>query len=68
MPLTQYIRTLAAEVIPDQNIANIRLLTFPRILGAVFNPLSVYVASDASGQIVIQEQASPNHPRATRVR
>lgn len=53
MPLAQYIRTLAAEVIPDQDIAHIRLLTFPRILGAVFNPLSVYVASDASGQIVM---------------
>jgi DUF1365 family protein len=53
MPLAQYIRTLAAEVIPDQDIAHIRLLTFPRILGAVFNPLSVYVASDASGQTVM---------------
>ncbi|MAJ35830.1 MAG: hypothetical protein CBC12_11945 [Candidatus Puniceispirillum sp. TMED52] len=53
MPLAQYIRELAAEVIPETKIAHVRLLTFPRILGAVFNPLSVYVASDASDQIVM---------------
>lgn len=53
MPLAQYIRELAAEVIPETKIANVRLLTFPRILGAVFNPLSVYVATDQSGQIVM---------------
>lgn len=53
MPLGQYIRTLAADVIPEQDIAAVRLLTFPRIFGAVFNPLSVYVAYDESGQIVM---------------
>ncbi len=50
MPLAQYIRTLAADVIPEQDIASVRLLTFPRIFGVAFNPLSVYVASDPSGQ------------------
>ncbi len=44
MPLGQYIRTLAADVIPEQDIASVRLLTFPRIFGVAFNPLSVYVA------------------------
>ncbi len=53
MPLHAYIRALAADVLPDTVISGIRMLTFPRIFGAAFNPLSVYEASDASGKVVM---------------
>ena len=36
------------------NIKNIYLLTFPRVLGYVFNPLSIYSCLDKNGRIVIQ--------------
>ncbi len=36
------------------DIKKIYLLTFPRVLGYVFNPLSVYSCLDKNGQIVIQ--------------
>lgn len=41
---------LRAAGISDE-IANIRLMCFPRVLGFVFNPISVYFCSDASGAI-----------------
>lgn len=53
MPLAKYIRDLASEIIPDCNIENVKLLTFPRIFGFAFNPLSVYVATDETDQIVL---------------
>ena len=53
MPLNAYIRSLAAEVLPDTPISGIRMLTFPRIFGAAFNPLSVYEASDAKGRVIM---------------
>jgi DUF1365 family protein len=40
-------------VIPEKKVETVHLLTFPRILGAVFNPLSVYVAGDASGRDIL---------------
>ena len=47
-PLNQYARELAAEVLPDVEIVSVKLLTFPRILGIAFNPISVYVLNDGS--------------------
>ena len=51
--LADYVRQIAGEVIPEKNVETVHLLTFPRILGAVFNPLSVYVAGDASGSDIL---------------
>jgi DUF1365 family protein len=53
MPLHAYIRELAADILPDTPISGIRMLTFPRICGVAFNPLSVYEASDANGKVVM---------------
>ena len=51
--LGDYVRQIAGEVIPEKKVETVHLLTFPRILGAVFNPLSVYVAGDASGRDIL---------------
>lgn len=48
-PLAAYAREMAAEVCPDVAIASVHLLTFPRVLGVVFNPVSVYVLRDSEG-------------------
>ena len=37
-----------------EDIQKIYLLTFPRVLGYVFNPLSVYSCIDKNGKIVVQ--------------
>ena len=57
MPLADYAREMAAEICPDIDISSVHLLTFPRILGVVFNPVSVYVLRDRSGadQVYIYE-------------
>jgi DUF1365 family protein len=47
--LADYARARASALCPDQEIASVHLLTFPRIFGLVFNPVSVYVLSDATG-------------------
>ncbi|MBT6416074.1 DUF1365 domain-containing protein [Candidatus Puniceispirillum sp.] len=47
--LADYARARAAELCPSQEIASVHLLTFPRIFGLVFNPVSVYVLCDKSG-------------------
>ena len=52
--LASRIRQIAAECLPHSAIARIRLLTFPRILGMVFNPLSVYECYDENGGVVMQ--------------
>ena len=52
-PLQSYIRRLAAEIIPDKKVARVELLTFPRILGQVFNPISVYRCLDAEGAMLM---------------
>jgi len=49
VPLGDYVRQIAAELVPETTVKTAHLLTFPRILGAGFNPLSVYVARDAAG-------------------
>ena len=54
LSLASRIRHIAAECIPKTPIAGIRLLTFPRILGMVFNPLSVYECTDKRGSVVMQ--------------
>lgn len=54
LSLASRIRHIAAECIPHVSVARIRLLTFPRILGMVFNPLSVYECTDRRGRVVMQ--------------
>mgnify|MGYP002850349142 FL=1 len=49
VPLADYARDLAAEICPGIRIASVHLLTFPRILGVAFNPVSVYVMRDEAG-------------------
>ena len=49
MPLAAYARDLAREICPDIEVDSVHLLTFPRILGVAFNPVSVYVLRDAAG-------------------
>ena len=52
-PLSSYIRRLAREFIPDAAVARVELLTFPRVLGQVFNPISVYRCLDAEGRMLM---------------
>jgi len=49
IPLAGYARDLARDILPDVEMAGVHLLTFPRILGAAFNPVSVYVLRDRNG-------------------
>jgi len=51
--LADYVREMAKQFLPDADVAHIRLLTFPRILGLSFNPLSVYVAQNKDGDDVL---------------
>ena len=48
--LGDYARRLAGRICPDKKIASVHLLTFPRILGLVFNPVSIYVLRDGRGR------------------
>ena len=50
--LAQYARGIAQEVIPGEGIDQVMLLTFPRILGVSFNPISVYLCR-SSGRDVL---------------
>lgn len=52
-PLATYIRRLAYQLRPKSIVARIELLTFPRILGQVFNPISVYQCYDSSGAVIM---------------
>ena len=47
--LSSYVRQVATELIPEQAVNYTYLVTFPRILGAGFNPLTVYVAQSKAG-------------------
>ena len=47
--LSEYIRDIAGQILPAEQIASVKLLTFPRIFGITFNPLSVYVAQNNHG-------------------
>lgn len=51
-PLRPWADAMLAEAGLEQRAARIMLLCYPRILGAVFNPLSVYYAYDASDRLV----------------
>ena len=52
-PLADYARGQARHVCPDLEIASVHLLTFPRILGLAFNPVSIYVLRDHAGRDVM---------------
>lgn len=56
-PLADHARALARDILPDVEMASVHLLTFPRILGVAFNPVSVYVLRTADGEsrVVIYE-------------
>ena len=47
--LSAYVRDMASKFLPNAHVAHVRLLTFPRIIGVSFNPLSVYVAQNDLG-------------------
>ncbi len=49
-PLAAYARRLAKELCPNVCIASVHLLTFPRILGVAFNPVSAYLLRDSLGR------------------
>ncbi|MDA9466860.1 DUF1365 domain-containing protein [Bradyrhizobium sp. CCBAU 53415] len=51
--LSQYARRLAAERGVELSGGRILLLCYPRVLGYVFNPLSVYFCYDASGDLAL---------------
>lgn len=51
--LSAFVRDLARDYLPDKHVARVRLLTFPRILGVSFNPLSVYVAQNDRGEDIL---------------
>ena len=48
--LATYAREMAAEICPDHVIDKVLLLTFPRILGVAFNPVSIYLLRDDKGR------------------
>ncbi len=51
--LSQYIRLLAAERGIDLSGGRVLLLCYPRLLGYVFNPLSIYFCYGASGNLAL---------------
>ena len=50
VPLADYARKMAAEICPDATVDSVLLLTFPRILGVAFNPVSIYLLRDRAGR------------------
>ena len=56
-PLAAYARDLATRICPGTVIDTVHMLTFPRIFGVAFNPVSVYVLRDPHGRdaLVIYE-------------
>ena len=51
--LADYARQMAGEICPGQPIASVLLLTFPRILGVAFNPVSIYVLRGHDGRDLV---------------
>ena len=51
--LSAYVRDIAKQILPDAHVAKVRLLTFPRIFGVCFYPLSVYVAQNDQGDDIL---------------
>lgn len=52
VPLATYARGIAHDIDPNLNIDTVRLLTFPRILGVSFNPISVYLCSSQGRDVL----------------
>ncbi len=50
--LSTFAKELVRSHLPDTLVHEVWLQTYPRVLGFVFNPLSVYFCLDASGQVV----------------
>ncbi len=48
-----FIRRKAMAAGVGERVARIRMLAYPRILGYVFNPLTVYFIEDAAGQAIM---------------
>lgn len=51
--LSQYVRRVAAERDIDLTGGRVLLLCYPRVLGYVFNPLSIYFCYGASGNLAL---------------
>jgi DUF1365 family protein len=51
--LADYARSQARDICPGIEIATVHLLTFPRIFGVAFNPVSIYVLRDGEGRDVM---------------
>jgi len=51
--LSAYVRDIASKILPNTHVSHVRLLSFPRIMGVSFNPLSVYVAQNDLGMDVL---------------
>ena len=51
--LSAYVRDVTNKILPNAHVAHVRLLTFPRIMGVSFNPLSVYVAQNDLGADIL---------------
>lgn len=49
--LSAYLRKLANEAVPHQKIERFQMLTYPRIFGYAFNPLTVYYGFDADEKV-----------------
>ena len=52
MPLAKHARQIAHDIDPSLEIDGVRLLTFPRILGVSFNPISVYLCSSKGRDVL----------------
>jgi len=52
-PLAEYARSMAKNILPHKPIDRVRLLTFPRILGMSFNPISVYLCSSGGQDMLV---------------
>ena len=51
--LSDYVRDMASKILPNAHVSHVRLLTFPRLMGMSFNPLSVYVAQNDLGADIL---------------
>lgn len=53
VPLKKWVSELLSEAnIHDADINSVRLITMPRVLGYVFNPISFWVVPDAHGNMI----------------
>lgn len=48
--LKAYLNDLAKRAVPDIEVARFKMLTYPRVLGYAFNPLTVYYGISAEGE------------------